>query len=53
VQVRGRRYFIATPAISAEDRPGWVDPVAIMLAVAGVGFGLILIAQAASRRGTG
>jgi hypothetical protein len=49
VHVGGRKYFISTPAISSEDRPGWVDPVAITLAVAGVGFGLILVAQAATR----
>ena len=34
-----------------DPRPGWVDPVALTLAVAGVGFGLILVAQASTRRG--
>jgi hypothetical protein len=40
------------PAYTTENtyKPGWVDPVAITLAVAGVGFGLILVAQAARRR---
>jgi hypothetical protein len=33
-----------------DPRPGWVDPVAIVLAVSGVGFGLILVVQAATRR---
>ncbi len=29
-----------------ESKPGWVDPVALVLAIAGVGGGLVLVAQA-------
>jgi hypothetical protein len=29
----------------ATDTPGWVDPVAVVVAVAGVGCGLVLIAR--------
>jgi len=31
----------------ADYRPGWVDPIAITLAVAGIGCGLLLLAQSA------
>jgi hypothetical protein len=45
--INGRRYFVTS---GYDYCPGWVDPIAIVLAVAGVGFGLILVTQAASRR---
>jgi hypothetical protein len=49
-RARYPRYNV-TPAYTSTDpyKPGWVDPLAITLAVAGLGFGVILVAQAASR----
>ena len=32
-------------ADTSTDTPGWVDPVAVMVAVAGVGCGGVLVAQ--------
>jgi hypothetical protein len=46
----GNSYIVAAYTTENTYKPGWVDPIAIMLAVAGVGFGLILVAKAASRR---
>ncbi len=40
--IDGRRYYV----ISGSDyRPGWVDPLAVVLAVAGVGCGALLLTQ--------
>jgi hypothetical protein len=47
----GNSYIAAAFTTENTYKPGWVDPLAIVLAVAGVGFGLILIVQAATRRG--
>jgi hypothetical protein len=51
-QANGSHGYDVTPASTSTDtyKPGWVDPIAITLAVAGVGFGVILVAQAATRR---
>ena len=41
--IDGRRYAITS---YSEVRPGWVDPLALALAIAGIGCGVVLIAQA-------
>jgi hypothetical protein len=43
----GNSYMTAAFTSTDTYKPGWVDPIAITLAVAGVGFGVILVAQAA------
>jgi hypothetical protein len=45
----GNSYIVAAYTTQNTYKPGWVDRLAITLAVAGVGFGVILFAQAASR----
>jgi hypothetical protein len=44
-----RRFGSLDTGYTYSVRPGWVDPLAVVLAVGGIGGGLVMVAQARRR----